>query len=339
MKKSIEIFVCLAVTLIFSMPCYAQDESYNIEVLQVMREAPPYLNADKGFMQELEKNGIAEGKNLTVKRTYVDYDLEKGGFIKKVGVLFNIRSEAKNIAERKPDLVLTIGTPATKYAKDRLISAGIPVVFTAVAIPEAAGCKSLTEAGPGFTGSTLYMNMKDALNIVTLSFPSAKVIGIVHSDDENAIAHAEEAKKVGADMGLTFITKEVNKADHITSAAQELVDKGVQAFIITLDTYYGIRNAQPTEELAEISRSTKIPIISFMLHKNPGALLYVGSDFTYVGSLAGQHAVKILKEGVNPENLPILKQEELMILIDEKQFTALDAHLPMEILQLAKPVE
>lgn len=339
MKRTRATLICLTACLMFAMPCYAADDSYTIEVLQVMREAAPYQNAYLGFMQELEKNGIVEGKNLSIRRTYVEYDLEKGGFIKKVGVLFNIKGEAKNIAERKPDLVLTIGTPATKYGKDKLIDAGIPVVFTAVAIPETAGCKSLTEAGPGFTGSTLYMNMKDALKIVNLSFPSAKVIGIVHSDDDNAIAHAEEAKKVGADMGLTFLTKEVNKADSIKPAAQELIDKGIQAFIVPLDTYYGIRNAEPTEDLAAISRETKIPIISFMLHKNPGALLYVGSDFNYVGSLAGQQAVKILKEGAKPESLPVLRQQEVMILVDEKQFKALDANLPIEVLQLAKPVE
>ncbi|MRR14380.1 hypothetical protein EG833_02910, partial [archaeon] len=73
--------------------------------------------------------------------------------------------------------------------------------------------KSLAKAGPEFTGSTLYMNMKDALNIVKLWFPSAKTIGIVHCDDDSALAHAEDAKKVCKSMGLTIITKQVAKTD------------------------------------------------------------------------------------------------------------------------------
>ncbi|MRR14379.1 hypothetical protein EG833_02905 [archaeon] len=100
-----------------------------------------------------------------------------------------------------------------------------------------------------------------------------------------------------------------------------------------------MRNAEPAVEMAAISRATKIPATSFMLHKNPGGLLYVGSDFTIVGGLAGQQTVKIMKEGTKPENLPILKQHDLMIMVDMKQFKALDAHLPMEILKLEKPVE
>jgi putative ABC transport system substrate-binding protein len=75
-----------------------------------------------------------------VKRTIIEFDLEKGGLLKKMGVLMDVKSEAGKIAARKPDLVLTIGTTPTKYGKDKIIDAGIPVVFTAVANPGAAGC-------------------------------------------------------------------------------------------------------------------------------------------------------------------------------------------------------
>jgi hypothetical protein len=49
--------------------------------------------------------------------------------------------------------------------------------------------------------------------------------------------------------------------------------------------------------------------------------------------------VKILRDGVRPDTLPILKQEELKILVDSKQLKALNYQLPLEILQLAKDVE
>lgn len=335
-----QVLVSSLVLLTLAFPCLAEDKTYKIEVLQVMKEAAPFQNAYNGFVKELEKNGIVKGKNLVISRKFIDFDVEKGGVFKKVGVLMEIKSEAGKIADRKPDLVLTIGTAATKYGKDKIISAGIPLVFTAVAVPQAAGCKSLTEAGPGFTGSTLHMDMKNALKIVKLAYPSVKTLGIIHSDDDSAVAHAAEAKKEGPALGLTFITKEISKSESIKPAAQELIAKGVQAFIVPLDTYYGVRNTEPTIELAAISRSTKLPIISFMLHKNPGGVLYVGSDFTVVGSLAGQQAVKILKDGAKPESLPILRQQDLMILVDVKQMQALGGpQLPMEILKLAKPVE
>ena len=338
MKRGILFLVCVGIFLVgFCLPCSAE-EKIKVEVLQVTG-IEPFQKSYLGFVKELEKAGYVQGKNLVINRTIIDFDVEKGGLWKKVGVLMKIKSEASRIVTAKPDLVLTIGTPATKYAKDKVIAAGIPLVFSAVAIPQAAGCKSLTEAGPGFTGATLYMNMKDAVKIIRLAFPKVKVIGMAHSDDENAVAHMQEAKKYAPSVGMTVISKEISKNDRITPTLVEFQKQGADAVAVPLDTYYGLRDYEACRELNTFSGRTKIPVISFALMKVPGAILYVGSDFGVIGSLSGQQAVKILKNGVKPGTLPILKQEELKVLVDTKQLKTLNYQLPMEILQIAKPVE
>ena len=248
MKKEVFFGVCFLLLVFLSVPCFAVEKNYRIDVLQVTN-ITVFQTCYNSFFKELANNGIVQGKNLTIKRTIIDFDIEKGGLWTKIGVLMRIKSEASRIADEKPDLVLTIGTPATKYAKDKIVSAGIPLVFTSVAIPTAAGCKSLTEAGHGFTGATLYMNMKDMLRIVKLAFPKINTFGIIYSDDDNAVAQVEEAKKTGSSMGITFVTKQVEKSDPITPVAKELVAQGAQAFIVPLDTYYALRNNQPSLEL------------------------------------------------------------------------------------------
>ena len=338
MKRSLKIGTCAFIFLFAALTGFAQDRVYKVEVLQVAAVAPFQLTYDS-FVEELANNGLVQGKNLVINRAIIDFDLEKAGLWKKIGVLMRIKSEASRIADAKPDLAVTIGTPATKYAKDAIISAGVPLVFTNVAIPETAGCKSLTEAGPGFTGTTLYMNIRDALRIVKLAFPSVTTIGIVHSDDDNAIAHTELTKKEGPAVGYTVLAKEVAKNDSIKPTVYELIDKGAQAFIVPLDTYYGMRDNEPAREIAAISLEKKIPIISFMHFKCPGAALYIGSEFTTMGVMAAQQSVKILKEGVSPDSLPILRQEDLTIMVDTSVLDPLDIKLPMEILQLSKAVE
>jgi len=338
MRKSVLFCICFFILVVLSFPCLGQEKTYRIETLQVTA-IEPYQNSYDGFLKVLEENGIVQGKNLEINRTIIDFDVEKAGLWKKVLVLFRIKKEASRIAEAKPDLALTIGTPATKYAREKIVAAGISLVFTAVAIPEAAGCKSLTEAGPGFTGATLYMDMTDSLKIVKLAFPNITTIGIVHSDDENAIAHVQEAQRCGPQAGLTFISKEVNKNDHVTPAAQELIDQGAQAFAIPLDTYYGLRDYEESKELVKMAKSTRLPGISLVLMKFPGAVLYVGADFGLIGELSGKQAMKILVEGAPPETLPILMQEELKILVDTNQMKELGIQLPMEILQLAQSVQ
>ncbi|HVN71794.1 MAG TPA: ABC transporter substrate binding protein [Desulfomonilia bacterium] len=332
-------FVLLLVVIAgFAFPCFAEDKTYRIEVLQVTN-IEPYQKSYEGFLKILEDNGIVQGKNLTINRTVIDYDLDKGGLWKKMGVLLQIRSQASRIVSVKPDLVLTIGTPATKYAKDKIISAGIPLVFTAVAIPEAAGCASLTEAGHGFTGATLYMNMQSALHQIKLAFPAIRTIGIVHSDDENAVANVEDAKKYAASYGLTFISQEVGKSDNITKALEDLSAKGAQAFCVPLDTYYGLRNYEAARALEMFSNRTRLPVISFALMKVPGAMLYVGSDFETIGELSAQQAVKILKEGATPESLPILMQKEPKVMADKNRLAEFRYTLPSEIIGGAQAVD
>ena len=317
---------------------FAQQKTFTIEVLQVTK-IEPFDNAYQGFMQELSAAGLVEGQNLKVNRRIIDFDVEKGGLWKKVGVLFEIKSTASKIVEARPDLVLTVGTPATKYAKDKIVAAGIPLVFTAVAIPEAAGCKSLTVAGPGFTGSSIYMDMADVLKIARLAFPEIKTVGIVHTDDDNTLAQVGWLKEAGPQAGFTFITKEIGKTDKFTPAARELIAQGAQAFAVPLDTYYGLRNYEPCFELSDVSLKNKVPVLSLVHMKVPGAILYIGAEFPLIGALSGKQAAKILLEGAKPGDLPILRQDDLTIMVDTDKLKSLQIELPMEILQLAKSVE
>jgi len=337
MKRLACAVMCIFIA-VSSLPCSAQDTSYRIEVLQVTN-IEPFQKSYEGFLKALEEGGIVKDKNLTVNRTIIDFDVEKAGLWKKVGVLLRIRSEANRIVEARPDLVLTIGTPATKYAKDKITGAGIPLVFTAVAIPEAAGCESMTSSGPGFTGSTLHMNMAESLKKVKTAFPSVNTIGMIHSDDENGIAHVEEAKNYAAASGLTVISKEIGKSESIRASLDELAAQGAQAFCVPLDTYYGIRNYEACRALEMFSNRTRIPVISFALMRVPGAMLYVGSDFGTIGELSGSQALQILKDGAKPESLPIRMQSEPKVMVDSNRLADFTMKLPREIVDSAQAVD
>ena len=330
-------FIC-AVFLItcFSIPGLAQEKNYRVEVLQITNFEELQMVYD-GFLRELEKSGISQGRNLTVNRTMIDFDIENSSLAKRINVYLRIREEASRIAKEKPDLVLTMGTPVTKYAKDKIIDAGIPLVFTALAFPAAVGCKSLTEAGPGFTGVTTHMNMKDALAIVKQAFPAIKTVGIVHSDDSNSIAHVEDARKEGLSLGITVISKQVGIKDPVVPALKELQKQGVQVFAVPPDPYYELRDHEKAGELIEFSKANKTQAFTLVIDKIPGAILYVGVDFDNIGALSGKQSVKILKDGVKPEALPILQQQDLTIMVDTKVIQALNIQLPPEILRMAKP--
>jgi putative tryptophan/tyrosine transport system substrate-binding protein len=333
-------FILSVLVLITALPvcCPAQEKIYRIEILQITA-LEELQKVYKGFMKELERNGFVSGRNLTVKRTVIEFDIKNATFAKEIKVYARIKREASRIAKEKPDLVLTMGTPATKYAKDKIIGAGIPLLFAALAFPVEAGCKSSTESGPGFTGAVTYMDMKDALKLIRTAFPHLETIGIVHSDDSNSIAHVEEAKKEGTALGFTFISKTVKIKDPIIPVLKELHKEGAEAFAVPPDPYYEIQNYEAGNALIEYSKTADIPVISFVIDKFRGAVMTVGVSFEINGVQAGRQAVKILKDEVKPESLPILRQHELIIKLDPKAMKALDIRFPPEILRMAKPVE
>ncbi|MFS2002540.1 ABC transporter substrate-binding protein [Duganella sp. CT11-25] len=300
---------------------------FKVEVLQVT-DIEPYRQSLQGFMASLQASGLVEGKNLSVHRATIDFDVEKGGFWSKLGVLLRIRQEAARIVEAKPDLVLTIGTPATKYARGALAEARIPLVFTAVAHPEDAGCVSLVDGGEGATGSTLYTDMADSLKLVKDVFPSVQRIGMVHTDDENGIANVAAATAQGRPLGMAVSARLVAKTDHIAPSLKELYGSGVQMFAVPLDTYYGLHRYEAAIDLGDFGIENNVPVVTLAMVRVPGAALYVGADFTQVGQLAGTQAAKILRRRIKPDVLPILRQKTPTVMVDPARMAALHVTLP-----------
>ena len=213
------------------------------------------------------------------------------------------------------------------------------MVFTGVAVPQAAGCATLDQAGPGFTGASLYMDPVSSFKLTKLALPEMQTIGIIHSDDDNAIAFVQEAKQKALSLGITVISEEVGKSDSPVKAAQKMIDQGVQAFGVPIDAYYALRDYEPTSQLLGIAHKNNIPAVCFCHVGFSGAIFYVGAEFKNVGSLSGTQAVKILKEGALPGDLPVLFQEDLTILVDLDASKKLGIEMPLQLLQIAKTVD
>lgn len=333
MKKAAVLAGMFTILFILSPALFAQ--KYNVHVLQVSKVAV-FENGYQGFLEAMKLHGLVQGDNLMITRHIIDADID-AGLWKKVGILFQIKKTASRIVDEKPDLVLTIGTPATKYSKDKFISAGIPVVFTCIANPLAAGCPSMTNGGPGCTGATIYIDPQDVLKVTKLALPKMKSMGIIHCDDDNAIAFAEEAKKKGEKQGIRILTKKVGKSDRIGAAAQELIASGIDAFGIPPDSYYALRNNESSKDLLAITREKRIPAVAFMTSGSKGCILYIGPSLRKNGYFSGEKAAKILKQGLKPEGMLIDRQEDLTILSDTDAIKYLGITIPLEILQLAKP--
>ncbi len=325
-----KVWIGLLLVLFLISPCYA----YHVEVLQVS-DIGPFDDAYRGFVEELGRSGIVEGQNLTVNRQIIDAAAD-ANLWKKVGILLRIKSAASRIVEAEPDLVLTISTPATKYSMDKIMGAGIPLVFSCVANPPVVGCPSVTEPAPGITGATLYQDPLNFLVLAQMAKPDIKNLGMIYSDDDNAVAFNTEVTRKASQLGITMVTKEIGKSDPLTPTALELINAGVDSFAIPLDAYYGLRDQEHGKELFAVAAEHNLPVFAFVNYDVKGALLYAGPDFHHIGVLSGRQAAAILKEGKKPEELPILAQKDLGIFIDLQIAEKLGLEISDQLLQAAK---
>ncbi|HNY64405.1 MAG TPA: ABC transporter substrate binding protein [Deltaproteobacteria bacterium] len=309
------VFACTALFVFGIQDSVRSGEKvYRVEVLQIT-DLLLYTMAYEGFVKGLEQEGLVRGKNLVVKRTVIPFDIRKPSLLNRLRGVWRIRQEASRIAGEKPDLVLTIGAPVTKYAKSRIIGAGIPLVFTAVADPKDVDSRSRTRAGPGFTGTSSNMDMDEVFDVIQRFFPKLRRLGIVYTVDD--FARMGEVVKGAQAGGLTVLARQVGIGDPIGPALEELKKEGAEAFAVPPDPYYTVFKGRAIEDLIAFSKANRTPIISLVIADIPGAVLSVGVDLEYVGALSGYQASRILKEGVRAESLPILRQEELTVRVDE----------------------
>ena len=102
------------------------EKSYTIGISQ-FAEHGSLDNCREGFLAGLAEEGIVEGENLTVLFDNAQADMGTASTI------------ADNYVSQKVDLICAIATPSAMSAYNSCLKTEIPVIYTAVSDPVAAG--------------------------------------------------------------------------------------------------------------------------------------------------------------------------------------------------------
>ena len=106
-------------------------ENYIIGISQ-FAEHGSLDNCREGFLAGLAQAGIVEGENLTIVFDNAQADMGTASTI------------ADNFVSQKVDLICAIATPSAMSAYNSCLETEIPVIYTAVSDPAAAGPVSYT---------------------------------------------------------------------------------------------------------------------------------------------------------------------------------------------------
>ena len=122
-------------------------------------------NCREGFLAGLAEAGFVEGENLTVVFDNAQADMGTASTI------------ADNFVSQKVDLICAIATPSAMSAYNSCIKTEIPVIYTAVSDPVAAGLANEDGTSIGnATGTSDALPVTNQLEMIRKSCPMLRVL-------------------------------------------------------------------------------------------------------------------------------------------------------------------
>ena len=288
-------------------------KKYKIGITQIVSH-PALDQSREGFKDALKEAGLD-----------VEYDEQNAQ-----GDITIANTIANKFVTDKVDLIFSIATPTTQAAVNATSS--IPIIFTAVTDPEAAGLIK-----PNVTGSSDRVdNVAEQLDVLKELNPNATTIGVLYnSSEQNSVTQVELIKKIAAEKGIKVEEQAVTAVSELTQALDNLLSKADALYIPTDNLV--VSNMPVVVERANAAK--KIVIATDEGSVTNGALYTKGIDFYELGKEAGKLAAQILKDGKSPSDLEIVTLKPTNLVFNKKTMEAIGVTLPEKLKNEVKFVD
>lgn len=286
MKKILSL---LAVAALILTGCSSGDNgssntTYKIGVLQMMTHEA--LNAAyEGFQDGLKEAGIE-----------VEYDYQNGE-----GEQGTLVQMSQQIVDKNPDLILSIGTPATQALQGETTE--IPILGTAITdYAESKLVASNEKPGGNISGTSDGCPMDAQMDLLQKLVPNAKNVGILYTSSEsNSEIQAKQAEAELKKRGLNTVIKTVAGKNEINDTMESFVGK-VEAIYIPTDN--NIASAMASVDLVATPNNI-VTIVGCNTMCGDGGTASMGVDYYKLGKQTAAQAVKVLKGEATPADMPI----------------------------------
>ncbi len=266
----------------------SSDKTYKVGVLQ-LTEHSALDAANKGFIAALDESGLK-------------YEADQQNAQNDQSACATIAS--KFVGDGK-DLIFVIATPAAQAVAGA--TSDIPIVGTA--ITDYAGAKLVKDndkPGTNVTGTSDMNPVDDQIAMLHKILPNAKKVGLLFASNEaNSEIQIEMAEAALDKLGLSHDRYTVSNSNEIQSVVESMVGK-VDAVYSPTDNTIAAGMAQ----VGQIAKENKLPIIPGEKGMcEAGGLCTLSIDYTELGHMAGEMAVKILRGENKPEDMAIEQED------------------------------
>jgi putative ABC transport system substrate-binding protein len=304
-----------------STPAAGENKQVKVGIVQIV-EHPALDAARDGFIAQMAKNGFEKDKQVV-------YDVKSAQ-----GNMDTAISIAQKFQGDKVDLILAIATPAAQAAAQT--TKDIPILFTAVTDPVAAGLvKSMDKPEGNVTGTTDMNPVEEQLALVKELKADAKSVGIIYNSGEvNSKVQVDAAKAASGKLGLAIYEAAISSPTEVKQAAESMVGK-VDAFYIPTDNMV----VSSIAAVLGVAEAHKIPVVAGEENSvKSGAIATYGIDYGKLGEQTADMAVKILKGQAKPAEMAVEKQAEMKLVINKKAAEKMGVTIPQAMLGRAGEV-
>ena len=287
-------------------------DNFKIGITQIVAH-PALDSAREGFKDAIKESGL----NVTFDEKNANGEVATANMI------------ANNFVTEKVDLIYAIATSTAQSAAQATNK--LPVVFSAITDPEAAGILK-----KNVTGISDRVNVKQQLELLLKLDSKIKKVGVIYnSSEQNSKVQVDDLKKAASELGITIVEKSVTQVSEIPQASETLVKESDALYLPTDNLVASVVNLITEKAI----KAKKIAFGAESAHVKGGALITQGVDYYEMGKEAGKIAVEILKNGKKPSEIKFKKMDLNDIVINNKTLAAIGINLPEDIKSKAKTID
>ena len=200
--------------------------------------------------------------------------------------------------DQDADVLLTLSTPVTQAAVNATLDLDDPpaVLFTLVYNPYRSGIADAPCIKPDHvTGLETLTPYDEIVPLLMVQDPDMEMIGTIYSLGEiSGVFGAERITEAAEALGLTVEAAGITSISDLPLAAESLIDRGVEAFLIPTDMITG----QGLPLLMRIAIENNIPIFHSALGGiYSGATIGAGSGLHYIRGMNIGHILAAYLDG------------------------------------------
>jgi putative ABC transport system substrate-binding protein len=242
---------------------------------------------------------------------------------------YNLKEEepakiCSQINKERPDIVVTLGTKASKLAKENITE--IPVVFCMILNPQKM-------VGSNITGVSMEIPTKIKIKGIKEILPDAKNIGLIYSPGSKA--DYQEISWVYGQRGFKLVTRKVGSEEELAGALKEISGE-IDCFLMIPDSK--IYSPISVKHLLIQSLREEFPVIGLSsLYTKAGALFSFDCHYQDLGRQAAGITLRILN-GEKPGDIAPLMPKKAKLSLNLATAERLRLRIPSQIVEEAEEV-